>query len=683
MAVVSGVNRIDALLSGYRWTSGAYGAAVSVTYSFLDAVPSYGASWDAAGFQPMGERARAAAARALAAWSEVANVTFQEVSDDGAGGQIRLGTNRQSGSAAYAYYPGADAGGDIYLNNASWTNQGDFADGSYGFMTLLHELGHAIGLKHPGNYNAGGGGTDGPYLGDAEDNRDFTVMAYDTTSTGIEPATPQPYDIAAIQYLYGANRATRTGDDTYVAASGKVFTVWDAGGSDTIDGSALGVASTIDLTPGAFSSLGKTRNLAIAYDVVIENATGGTGNDTLVGNDAANRLDGGAGDDTLRAGNGDAAVGGAGGDRLEMQGGSVWAWGVETVAGSAGSDVLVLQDAGATVTVSAVETVRGGGVEVVVLERAAVLSLAAVETLIGSAGADGVTLIEAATVTLAGVESVSGGGGDFVFLAGTGATVALAGIDYVAGSTGADLVALSGSAVIAAVESITGGGGADSVWLGNRGNTVLLAGVESVTGGLATDFLALADAGATLAVSGVEFLLGGAGRDVLSFAGTMVAAALESVAGSPGADALILGNRGNTLAVSGAEAVVGGLATDFLTLADAGNRFAVAAVDYLLGGAGADEVALFGVANTLVVAAVESVSGGAGADMVALGNRGNTIALSGIETVACGIGRDVITLADGIMPALQGFDSAMDVVLVGGAPPLLPDPFPEFRPLVL
>src|SRR5262249_56694422 len=75
----------------------------------------------------------------------------------------------------------------------------------------------------------------------------------------------------------------------------------------------------VDLNAGTYSDVGgfMTNNLAIAYNVTIENAIGGSGNDTITGNDANNTLWGGPGNDTLLGGIGnDILHGGPGSDLL-------------------------------------------------------------------------------------------------------------------------------------------------------------------------------------------------------------------------------------------------------------------------------------------------------------------------------------------------------------------------------
>ena len=160
-------------------------------------------------------------------------------------------------------------GADIWISNNSPTydDDSDYQFGTYAYFTYLHEIGHALGLTHPGDYN---GGT--PNFADdaqwAQDTCKYTVMSYfnaDADGSGTDhigvndqrvyASTPLLYDIAAMHRIYGADMTTRTGDTTYGFNSnaGKtinatyfdpysfdarpdaVFCIWDAGGIDTID----------------------------------------------------------------------------------------------------------------------------------------------------------------------------------------------------------------------------------------------------------------------------------------------------------------------------------------------------------------------------------------------------------------------------------------------------------------
>ena len=220
----------------------------------------------------------------------------------------------------------------------------DWSVGSTNYSRLIHEIGHALGFKHPGNYDASGDQNPPPYLPPDLDSRQYTIMSYNDqpndlfriltrnpdgslqrTYFEVEPETPMVLDIAAMQYLYGPNSAYHAGNDVYSFNRSTPFlkAIWDAGGNDTISVSNFSEPCRIDLTPGGYSSIrivseplppgstggttptyDGTNNLGIAYGAIIENAIGGSGNDTLIGNDVANRLVGGPGNDTLNGGAG-------------------------------------------------------------------------------------------------------------------------------------------------------------------------------------------------------------------------------------------------------------------------------------------------------------------------------------------------------------------------------------------
>jgi len=318
-----------------------------ITYGFR-LTSTTGTSTERTTFSKVNAAEMAAAEDAMRLWSNVAHVTFTEVNPGGYtnNATILIGNYSSSsdGAAAYAYYasPGStgatNAAGDVWINAYYQSNLSP-SPGNYAYMAIMHEIGHALGLEHPGDYNAGPGVTI-TYANNAEyveDSRQYTVMSYfDASATGanhvyqgttIRASTPLLDDITAIQRLYGANTEYALGDTIYgfnsnadtayrITSSSQqvVYCIWDAGGNDTFDASGYATNQTIDLRAGNFSDVGAlTKNVSIALGAVIENAVGGSGNDTMIGNDAANHLVGGLGDDRLTGGNGDDVLDGGGG----------------------------------------------------------------------------------------------------------------------------------------------------------------------------------------------------------------------------------------------------------------------------------------------------------------------------------------------------------------------------------
>lgn len=277
---------------------------------------------------------------ALQSWSDLANITFTKNSPTQKS-NVTFGNYVGQGQA-YAMMPFTYAGKDYRGHNTdgqSWFNinysQASQRDGlysnlhpelgNYGRMTIAHEIGHTLGLNHPGNYNAGQGNPSYRNASYAEDTRQYSSMSYwheantGGDNKGYYASAPLMDDIAAIQRLYGANMQTRTGDTVYGFNSNSdrdfftinnaqqkpVFSVWDAGGSDTFDFSGYRENQNINLNEASFSDIaGLKKNVSIAKGVTIENAIGGFGNDVIVGNDAENYIDGGDGNDVIFGGGG-------------------------------------------------------------------------------------------------------------------------------------------------------------------------------------------------------------------------------------------------------------------------------------------------------------------------------------------------------------------------------------------
>lgn len=327
------------------------GTAITVTYSFRSSGPATDALGLPAPFYRTTAVQQAAVTSALHNYSDVANITFQQVNPGGYSNDatIRIGDYKSNidGAGAYASYPGSTASnsqdGDLWLNTTS-VSRTSLPYGSYSYMAIIHELGHAMGLAHPGDYNAAPG-VSITYTANAQfaqDSNQYSVMSYfdatdtDPTAPAIFPETLMMADIYAIQQLYGINWTTNAGNSVYGFNSnvGGAFDfsvnstvlacIWDGGGIDTIDVSRFTTNQLINLQDGSFSSVGGyTANLSIAVGCDIENAVGGTKNDVMLGNELANNLAGKNGNDVLNgfAGN-DVLSGGKGVDTFVFEAGT-------------------------------------------------------------------------------------------------------------------------------------------------------------------------------------------------------------------------------------------------------------------------------------------------------------------------------------------------------------------------
>jgi len=324
-----------------RWNT-----ATPIAYAFL--TQAYGFLGPSPNFSAFSAAQRTALTRHMELVADVANLTFVQVADNGQpGSQLnrRIGFYNvnhadvpywgvakdyvtQNDDAPYGQIYGVNSAVNLWRAN----DQGGWSIGESNPRKLMHELFHTLGLDHPGPYN----GDSANYESQAlfyQDSAQYTVMSYWTAAaTGADheangilyhASTPLLYDVASLQYLYGANMTTRTGNTVYGFNStagrevfdlslhpNSVFTIWDAGGRDTLDLSGFATSSVIDLRAGMFSDPGLlTDNISIALGARIENAVGGAAGDVLAANEAQNRLTGGAGGDVFTFTEGSAQAG--------------------------------------------------------------------------------------------------------------------------------------------------------------------------------------------------------------------------------------------------------------------------------------------------------------------------------------------------------------------------------------
>ena len=161
---------------------------------------------------------------------------------------------------------------------------------NYDYEVLVHELGHALGLKHPFEAHL----SNTAKLSTYEDNTGNTAMSYDEDPATYN-GTLRSLDWMALVKFYGLNPTYNGGDDTYgFSTSGGIF-ILDGGGTDTIAAQDTLFNVTIDLRPGAHSYLGSksdyitaANQLTISHGSNIENVVTGMGDDTVIGTDSNN-----------------------------------------------------------------------------------------------------------------------------------------------------------------------------------------------------------------------------------------------------------------------------------------------------------------------------------------------------------------------------------------------------------
>lgn len=593
---------------------------------------------------------------------------------------IRFAQSDEADPTAYAYYPGTwEKAGDIWFSTYYAGTENDYRKpvaGNYAWQTLIHELGHALGLKH--GHEADNGVT----LPADKNSVEYSVMTYHSYvgSNGYyyEPyGAPQTFmmaDIAALQQMYGADYTTQSGNTVYKwtpgsgdtlvngqvgidAGGNRIFaTLWDGGGEDTFDLTAYKTNLKIDLRPGQYSVFDKGQlaylgggpndgyargNIfnALLYKgdtrSLIENVKGGSGSDTITGNQVDNKLYGNGGNDTL---NGDAGddllVGGAGADKLN---------------GGSGVDTASYAEASKGVTVSLLTTKSSAN-------DAKGDIFVSVENIIGTSYTDVITGDANANLLRGegGNDTLNGGDGNDTLIGGGGA-------DKLFGGGGTDTVSYAGATKGVVANLFAPGGNTNDATGDTYSSIDILIGTsfaDVLTGNKDSNVIRGGDGNDTLNDDqGNDILLGGLGADRLNGgSGTDTASYAEAASAVLASLLTPTKNTGEATGDSyiSIENLIGSKFSDTLQgNADANTLSGGDLNDSLLGEAGND--ALKGEAGN------DFLSGGLGADRLYGGAGGDKFIFKSVQdSTVASTGRDTIydfVYAEGDRIDLSGIDA--------------------------
>ncbi len=525
---------------------------------------------------------QALARAALDSWTAVSGIVFDSAPAEGAPIHISFDDSQSGAYASSVVSNGIITSSHVNIST-DWIAAYGTGAGTYSLQTYIHEIGHALGLGHAGDYNGSARLSDRVFT---YDSWQASVMSYfsqtqnrSVTASYAYTMGPMAADIVAIQSLYGRYTRMESGNTTYgvnatagglhqtigaMMADGVLdqpitFMIADSNGKDTLDVSTDTLSQAINMNGGTISSLyGLVGNMLIEQATVIENLRAGSGSDRILGNAAANLIEAGAGDDNVDGGRGrDTINGGAGSDTLlggndddSILGGSGDDW----LSGENGADRIYGEDGN--------DTIRGG---------------IGNDQIWGGAGND---LIDSGV----GSDRVWAGDGNDTVTGGTGAKMIYgeAGDDYLEGGISADrlyggdgndtLIGGRGADLIDGGEGfdlIDGGDGADRISAGGGFDTVIAGlGNDTVMAGEGFDLVEGGEGDDRIwGGAGFDTLIGGAGNDLLNGE-----ADYDELTGGAGNDTLIGGEGYDTL--------LGGEGNDLLR-GDGG-------YDILNGGAGYD-----------------------------------------------------------------------------------------------
>ena len=327
---------IDALVAeealfAQRWL----GSPKTFGYYFPSSPLEYFSTTDLKAWAPFTAAQQALVRSAFDYLEGLLDIRFVPTSNPYQANVISFSNNSQADTSGYAYLPSdASAGSDVFINaTPANLNPGQW---TFAALTLIHEIGHAIGLKHPFE-DTNSTAIVPPVLSQAEDRTYWTVMSYTDQSYGFA-LKMAPLDIAALQYLYGPSTQLPSYDNSYFLNPNGTNFIWDNGGADTINGSSLTDPIYLSLNEGDWSWVKAKSDLITAAGQItinigttIESASTGSGADTVLGNPLSNRISLGQGND---------AVHGLGGDD-RLQGGD----GQDLIDGGDGTDTAIFEKA--------------------------------------------------------------------------------------------------------------------------------------------------------------------------------------------------------------------------------------------------------------------------------------------------------------------------------------------------
>jgi serralysin len=346
---------INGLLSGKAWNAGVGYLGAIISYSFPSSSSSYGTAqgdqpgqyplmYPFSGLTPLSSAQIADVQRGLNLITSYTGVAFRQVQDSS--NPLLRATIRLANASpavlrsAYGAYPGENIyAGDVFYGGTGQNPEiGNFDSG----RSILHEIGHALGLKH-GEVVAPYGAMPGNHLGIEYSLMNYTtyIGQVGTAATEAPGSSPQSYmmdDIAALQYMYGANFNEVGKNVTYTwspttgeefingvgqgaPCSNKIFmTVWTGGPDSTYDLSNFNGAGAIDLRPGGFSNFSSAQiaNLGRALtDTTVHYASGNVYNAELFGTDTRSEVD------NVKVGNGNDTITGLSTTRLRSATGMI------------------------------------------------------------------------------------------------------------------------------------------------------------------------------------------------------------------------------------------------------------------------------------------------------------------------------------------------------------------------